>query len=59
MCELRLGRPTPLETDGGPIPPIPVSELVDCLRQLRKSVERHTNAGGRQGYLTFVSQFVG
>ena len=59
MCEWRLGRSEQPLSDEAPIPPISVSELVDCLRQLRKSVERHTNAGGRQGYLTFVAQFVG
>jgi len=59
MCEWRLGRrSSDVESEGKPIPSIPVSELVDCLRQLRKSVERHTASGGRQGYLTFVSQFV-
>jgi hypothetical protein len=58
MCECRLGRSSDIQFEGKPMPSIPVSELVDCLRQLRKSVERHTKSGGRQGYLTFVSQFV-
>src|SRR5260221_322234 len=52
MCEFRLGRgPCPL---AGPerVPPILLDTLVDCLRELAKSVERHTKLGGRQGYLT-------
>jgi hypothetical protein len=58
MCEFRLARkpcPTP-----GPenIPPIPLQLLVDCLRELGKSVERQTKAGGRQGYLNFIDQFL-
>jgi hypothetical protein len=58
MCELRLGRSSDLQSEDKRMPSIPVPELVDCLRQLRKSVERHTQSGGRQGYLTFVSQYV-
>src|SRR5262249_38091009 len=56
MCEMRLGRTHERASDGGALPAIPVPELVDCLRQLRKSVERHTKADGRQGYLSFVDQ---
>ena len=60
MCEFRLGRGTGLETAEGPVsvPPIPVATLVDCLRELAKSVERHTQLGGRQGYLTFIDRFI-
>jgi hypothetical protein len=31
---------------------------VDCLRELVKSVERHTKIDGRQGYLTFIDGFL-
>jgi hypothetical protein len=58
MCELRLGRSSEDKSEGQQRPPIPVPELVDCLRQLRKSVEHHTKSSGRQGYLTFVARFV-
>ena len=58
MCEFRLGRAASSDATDGPIPPLPVSELVDCLRELRKSVERHTRIEGRQGYLTFVNGFL-
>ncbi len=58
MCELRLGR---IEGQGAEEMrefAIPVAELVECLRQVQKSVPRWTKQGGRQGYLTFVSQYV-
>jgi len=58
MCEFRLGRgPCPLP---GPetVPAIPAEQLVECLRELGKSVERHTRLGGRQGYLTFIDGFL-
>jgi hypothetical protein len=58
MCEFRLARgPCPL-ADGEKIPAIPLELLVDCLRGLAKSVERHTRDGGRQGYLSFAHQFL-
>ena len=56
--EWRLGRSPSMQPDGEPIPPLPVAELVDCLRELRKSVERHTRIEGRQGYLNFVDRYV-
>jgi sirohydrochlorin ferrochelatase len=58
MCEFRLGRRALPGGSDEPVPPIPVSRLLDCLRELRKSVERHTNLGGRQGYLTFIDHFL-
>ena len=58
MCELRLGRATMPDVPKDAFPTLPVAELVDCLRELQKSVERHTKRGGRQGYLTFVDGFI-
>ncbi len=58
MCEFRLGRAAIATVPDGPIPPIPVTKLVDCLRELRRSVERHTQRDGRQGYLTFINGFL-
>jgi hypothetical protein len=58
VCEWRLGRsPAPGETaivDPG----IPVAGLVECLREIQKSVPRWSQQGGRRGYLQFVSQYV-
>jgi len=58
MCEFRLGRAALADGPSEAIPPIPVSKLVDGLRELIKSVERHTKLGGRQGYLTFGDGFL-
>lgn len=33
---------------------ISIEELIDCLKKIKKSVERWTKIGGRQGYLEFV-----
>jgi hypothetical protein len=60
MCEFRLGRgQPPLEPpETITIPPVPLEKIVDCLRELSKSVQRHTKLGGRQGYLTFVDRYL-
>lgn len=62
MCEFRLGRdsgpPPASEKDAGPVPPLSLEKLLDCLQELGKSVERHTRSGGRQGYLQFIDRFL-
>ena len=62
MCDWWLGRNPELFTDSGkPMPPpreIDVDTLHLCLKRLRKSVQKWTKLGGRQGYLRFMSQFV-
>lgn len=60
ICEFRLGRgnapiPGPVRAE---MTPVPLEKLVDCLRELGRSVERHTKVSGRQGYLTFIDQFL-
>ena len=35
-----------------------VDEILACLKRLRTSVKRWTKDGGRQGYLTFVDEFI-
>lgn len=59
MCEFRLGRQeaairtqVPFEGDKT------ASDILACLRKIRKSVERWNKRGGQQGYLQFVSEFV-
>jgi len=37
--------------------PIDVPTLVLCLKRLVKSVQQWNKHGGRQGYLTFMTQF--
>lgn len=59
ICEWRLGRS---ESDAGSLPrvtkPISVSEIVDCLKRIEKSVHRWNKQNGRQGYLNFVSKYI-
>lgn len=56
ICEWRLGR----TSDKGlpEVEPIPVEDLVACLRRLHKSVDFWTRQGGRQGYLKLIEQYV-
>ncbi len=63
MCKWRLGREMPFSDKEGepvefPMQPLALDEIVACLKRVRKSIKRWTRQGGRQGYLTFVSQFV-
>jgi hypothetical protein len=58
MCEFRLGRAAAPIPGVEKIPGIPIDLLVECLGELRKSVERHTKLGGRRGYLTFIDRFL-
>jgi len=55
-CEFRLGRG--VEPEQERVALIPLETLLDCLRELAKSVGRHTKEGGRQGYLTFIDRFL-
>lgn len=65
ICEWRLGRVTlnPEESDRGESLPEPHSlsleEVLLCLQRIRSSVRLWNNEGGRQGYLQYVSRFLG
>lgn len=61
-CERQLGR---REIDGVPVSEnhsdegeLTVSELLRCLKRLRKSIRFWHKQGGRRGYLSYVSEFV-
>jgi hypothetical protein len=61
MCNWRLGRETlyddkqqPLDL---PMAHITLEEVMACLKRIRRSIEKWNKHGGRQGYLTFVSDF--
>jgi hypothetical protein len=62
VCEWRLGREDlRIGNDtqrGEPLEPMRLDEIVSCLKRVRKSVQRWTKQGGRQGYLRFVSRYV-
>ena len=60
MCEWRLGRGE-MPSARGVFPkcePLDVPTLVLCLKRLVKSVRKWNKYGGRQGYLSFMTQFV-
>lgn len=62
MCEWRLGRDAvPDSSDEMEKDPEPISidEIILCLRRVLKSVKRWNKEGGRRGYLSFVTQYVG
>jgi len=63
MCEWRMGHEKPFSDKEGklmefPVEPITVDEVMACLKRVHKSINRWHRRGGKQGYLTFVSQFV-
>lgn len=62
MCEWRLGRML-MEDESGQaidmaVEPKTVSEMIDCLKRVRKSIEMWQKEGGRRGYFNFVNQFI-
>jgi len=63
MCDMRLGSQGLANEDGESIDlgmeSISVDEIAACLQRIRRSVKMWTKQGGRQGYLNFVSNFVG
>ncbi len=62
ICEWRLGRQTLNEDKRSTDDPVPgeltVSELMRCLKHLRKSIRLWHKQGGRQGYLSYVREFI-
>lgn len=60
ICEWRLGRAPQLSHPPlSPAAPLSSRDLVLCLKRIRKSIDRWNKEGGRQGYLSFVAQYVG
>ncbi len=62
LCEWRLGRGT---LDAGELEGMLIQtfelrpqDLLPCLKKIRGSIRFWTAEGGRQGYLTYVAQFV-
>jgi hypothetical protein len=61
-CEWRMGR-GPVHESGPQASTPPeelhgIADILTCLKRIRKSVHLWNREGGRQGYLTYVSQFV-
>jgi hypothetical protein len=63
VCQWMLGRgPLFVSAPQLEVPPVRVLSVADillCLKQIRKSVHLWNREGGRQGYLTYVSGFMG
>ena len=62
MCEIRLSRSGLTDESGKtidiPMEPIAVSDLLLCLKRIRKSIQLWHKEGGRRGYFEFVGQFL-
>lgn len=58
ICEWRLGRRPFAEGEPPLDDPVSVDDVLACCKRIRKSVERWTRQRGRQGYLTFVAQYL-
>jgi hypothetical protein len=63
ICEWRLGRGALSchETDRAEpaLEPLGLEQILLCLQRIRSSVRLWNKEGGRQGYLQYVSQFLG
>ncbi|HYI08719.1 MAG TPA: hypothetical protein VEK57_06585 [Thermoanaerobaculia bacterium] len=62
MCEWRLGRAAlDAEDPGTVIPPDEansISDILLCLKRIRKSARMWNEQGGRQGYLDYIAVFL-
>ncbi|ETX00278.1 MAG: hypothetical protein ETSY2_39400 [Candidatus Entotheonella gemina] len=59
MCDFRLGRPEAATCIQVPFEGEKTSsDILACLRKIRRSVDRWNKRRGQQGYLQFVSEFV-
>lgn len=62
VCEFHLGRESFTDKDGNPVniqvDPVSVSEMVQCLKRIRKSIQLWQKEGGKRGYFNYVSQFL-
>jgi hypothetical protein len=64
MCDWRLGAPSSKDDEeagaeqAGIMAPKTLNEIIACLKRIRKSVDMWTKKRGRQGYLTYISDFL-
>jgi|SRR3972149_7719424 len=59
MCDFRLGRDIQddIKTEGTP-KPLSISEMTNCLKTIKNSINKWTKRNGRQGYLNFVKEYM-
>lgn len=62
MCELHMGRATLVSEDGEsqslPVAIITMGEVLQCLKRIRRSIERWNKERGRRGYFDVVGKYV-
>jgi hypothetical protein len=62
ICDLRMGKESLADQEGEAVEllmqAVTPAEIVACLKRIQKSVQKWTKQGGRQGYLTFVDNFI-
>jgi hypothetical protein len=61
ICEWRMGRKSPSapeELGPGPTVPNTLDEINLCMKRIRKSIEFWNESNGRQGYVSFVAQYI-
>jgi hypothetical protein len=62
MCELHMGRATLTseegETQSLPVAIITMGEVLQCLKRIRRSIERWNKERGRRGYFDVVGKYV-
>ena len=62
ICDWRLGRAHFEDESGAPVDlglePLTVSEIIACLKRIRRSIEMWNKRGGRRGYFNYVDQFL-
>lgn len=61
MCDWRMGRESVVDEEGQPLSaePVSIDVILTCLKRLRKSVSMWNKEAGTQGYLHYISQFLG
>lgn len=58
ICDFWLGHDSDYHINTKLARPISLDMLLDCLRELSRSAERHTALQGRQGYLSFIADYL-
>lgn len=60
-CDWRMGRESVVDEEGQPLSSesVSIDVILACLKRLRKSVSTWNKEGGSQGYLHYISQFMG
>lgn len=59
MCDFRIGRVFPDDINPENTPkPLSISEITNCLKTIKNSINKWTKRNGRQGYLNFVKEYM-